>query len=37
MLATLIYGERDIRIEEVPDPVILEKTDAIVRVVGKLD
>ena len=34
MLATLIYGERDIRLEEVPDPVILEPSDAVVRVVA---
>jgi threonine dehydrogenase-like Zn-dependent dehydrogenase len=33
MLATFIYGTRDIRIEEVPDPVIMRPTDAVVRVV----
>lgn len=34
MKATLIYGTRDIRIEEVPDPVLVDDTDAIVRVVA---
>ena len=34
MLATLIYGERDIRLEEVPDPVLATGIDAIVRVVA---
>lgn len=33
MLATTIHGPGDIRCEEVPDPTILEPTDAIVRVV----
>ena len=33
MRATLIYGAGDIRVEEVPDPVLREPTDAIVRVV----
>ena len=32
MLATLIYGERDIRIEEVPEPKLSTGGDAIVRV-----
>ncbi|MEZ0580483.1 zinc-dependent alcohol dehydrogenase family protein [Nocardioides sp. MH1] len=32
MLATTIHGPRDIRFEEVPDPVIKQPTDAIVRV-----
>jgi threonine dehydrogenase-like Zn-dependent dehydrogenase len=32
--ATLIYGDHDIRFEEVPDPVLLTDTDAIVRVVA---
>ncbi|MCU1557093.1 MAG: dehydrogenase [Microbacteriaceae bacterium] len=32
MRATLIYGERDIRFEEVPDPVLSTGGDAIVRV-----
>ncbi|MCU1557810.1 MAG: dehydrogenase [Microbacteriaceae bacterium] len=32
MYATLIYGERDIRFEEVPDPVLSTGGDAIVRV-----
>ncbi|CAN5160008.1 zinc-dependent alcohol dehydrogenase family protein [soil metagenome] len=34
MLATLIHGERDIRLEEVPDPVLSTGGDAIVRVVA---
>ena len=34
MLATLIYGERDIRVEEVPDPRLSTGADAIVRVVA---
>jgi threonine dehydrogenase-like Zn-dependent dehydrogenase len=33
MRATVIYGERDIRIDEVPDPVLMTDTDAVVRVV----
>jgi threonine dehydrogenase-like Zn-dependent dehydrogenase len=32
MKATFLYGPGDIRVEEVPDPVILAPTDAIVRV-----
>lgn len=32
--ATLIYGTRDIRLEEVPDPILRADTDAIVRVVA---
>ncbi|WP_426625624.1 zinc-dependent alcohol dehydrogenase family protein [Leifsonia sp. McL0607] len=34
MLATLIHGERDVRLEEVPDPVLSTGGDAIVRVVA---
>jgi hypothetical protein len=34
MLATVIYGERDVRIEEVADPVLSTGGDAIVRVVA---
>lgn len=34
MRATLLYGERDIRLEEVPDPSIQLPTDAVVRVVA---
>jgi threonine dehydrogenase-like Zn-dependent dehydrogenase len=34
MRATLIYGEHDIRLEEVPDPVLSTGGDAIVRVVA---
>ncbi|GAA2375879.1 IMP dehydrogenase [Catellatospora methionotrophica] len=32
MRATLIYGAGDIRVEDVPDPVLHEPTDALVRV-----
>lgn len=34
MKATVIHGERDIRLEEVPDPTISRPTDAIVKVVA---
>ncbi len=34
MHATVIHGERDIRFEEVPDPVLSTGGDAIVRVVA---
>lgn len=33
MRAALIHGAGDVRVEQVPDPVIVEPTDAIVRVV----
>jgi threonine dehydrogenase-like Zn-dependent dehydrogenase len=33
MRATLMYGAGDVRVETIPDPVIKEPTDAIVRVV----
>ncbi|MDE9366910.1 zinc-dependent alcohol dehydrogenase family protein [Luteipulveratus sp. YIM 133132] len=33
MRAVLIYGAGDVRVEDVPDPKLLEPTDAIVRVV----
>jgi len=33
MRATLMYGAGDVRVEDVPDPVIQHPTDAIVRVV----
>jgi threonine dehydrogenase-like Zn-dependent dehydrogenase len=32
MRATLIYGAGDVRVENVPDPVLREATDAVVRV-----
>lgn len=32
MQATMLYGPRDIRFEERPDPTILKPTDAIVRI-----
>ena len=31
MLGTLLYGPRDVRCEEVPEPKILKDTDAIIR------
>lgn len=34
MRATLIHGERDIRVEDVPDPSLHQPTDALVRVVA---
>ncbi len=33
MRATVIYGAGDVRVEDVPDPVLVEPTDALVRVV----
>jgi threonine dehydrogenase-like Zn-dependent dehydrogenase len=33
MRATLMYGAGDVRVEDVPDPVLRQPTDAIVRVV----
>ncbi len=33
MRATLIYGAGDVRVENVPDPVITQPTDALVGVV----
>ncbi|MGV8965566.1 MAG: zinc-dependent alcohol dehydrogenase family protein [Cellulomonas sp.] len=32
MLATIIYAPGDVRVEERPDPTILEPTDAIIRI-----
>ena len=32
MRATIMYGARDVRVENVPDPALIESTDAIVRV-----
>lgn len=34
MRATVIYGPRDIRVEDRPDPTIVEPTDAVVRTVA---
>ena len=34
MRATVIHGPRDVRVEQVPDPVIHRPTDAVVRVVA---
>ncbi|GAB3066018.1 zinc-dependent alcohol dehydrogenase family protein [Intrasporangium mesophilum] len=34
MLGTIIYGPNDIRLEERPDPTIVDPTDAIVRTVA---
>lgn len=33
MRATIMYGAGDVRVEDVPDPSIVEPTDAIIRVV----
>jgi threonine dehydrogenase-like Zn-dependent dehydrogenase len=33
MRATFLYGAGDVRVEDVPDPVLREPTDAVVRVV----
>jgi threonine dehydrogenase-like Zn-dependent dehydrogenase len=33
MRATLMYGAGDVRVENVPDPSIVDPTDAILRVV----
>ncbi|HEX6290567.1 MAG TPA: alcohol dehydrogenase catalytic domain-containing protein [Herpetosiphonaceae bacterium] len=32
MKGTVLYGPRDVRVEERPDPTILEPTDAIIRI-----
>lgn len=32
MLATIMYGAGDVRVENVPDPTLRERTDALVRV-----
>lgn len=34
MRATIMYGTRDVRVEEVPDAVLVEPTDAVVKVVA---
>ncbi|HET8616765.1 MAG TPA: zinc-dependent alcohol dehydrogenase family protein [Actinomycetales bacterium] len=34
MRATLLYGTRDVRVDEVPDPVIQRSGDAVVRIVA---
>ncbi|GAA3221144.1 zinc-binding dehydrogenase [Dactylosporangium siamense] len=34
MLATIMYGAGDVRMETVPDPVLRQPTDAVVRVVA---
>lgn len=34
MRATLLYGARDIRVDDVPDPAIRRPTDAVVKVVA---
>jgi hypothetical protein len=31
MRATIMYGARDVRVEEVPDAHLIEATDALVR------
>jgi threonine dehydrogenase-like Zn-dependent dehydrogenase len=32
MKGTMLYGARDVRFEERPDPKIIESTDAIIKV-----
>ena len=32
MQATVMYGAHDVRVEDVPDPSIIEPTDAVMRV-----
>ena len=34
MRATMMYGAGDVRVEEVPDPILREPTDALVRVLA---
>ena len=36
MRATYMYGAGDVRVEDVPDPVIQQPTDALVRIVAVL-
>jgi threonine dehydrogenase-like Zn-dependent dehydrogenase len=31
MLGTILYGARDVRREEIPEPKIIRPTDAIIR------
>ena len=31
MRGTVLYGPRDVRFEELPDPTIVEPTDAVIR------
>jgi threonine dehydrogenase-like Zn-dependent dehydrogenase len=33
MRGTLMYGPGDVRVEDVPEPSIVERTDAIIRIV----
>jgi threonine dehydrogenase-like Zn-dependent dehydrogenase len=33
MKATIMYGAGDVRVENIPDPAIIEPTDAVIRVV----
>ncbi|MCX8025191.1 MAG: alcohol dehydrogenase catalytic domain-containing protein, partial [Thermanaerothrix sp.] len=32
MKGTVLYGARDVRFEELPDPKIIEPTDAIIKI-----
>jgi threonine dehydrogenase-like Zn-dependent dehydrogenase len=34
MRGTVLYGPRDVRFEERPDPTIVEPTDAVIRLVA---
>ena len=36
MKGTMLYGPRDVRFEQRPDPRIVEPTDAIIKVSGHL-
>ena len=36
MRATLMYAAGDVRVENVPDPIIEEPTDAVIRVTAIL-
>ncbi len=32
MRAALIHGDHDVRVADVPDPIVVEPTDAVVRI-----
>ncbi len=34
MRATVMYEAGDVRVEDVPDPTIVEPTDAVIRVIA---
>ena len=37
MRGTIIYGPRDIRLEERPEPTIVDPTDAVIRALSTSD